>query len=420
MGQPGEQVDDATKFSDGHCVHCGLELNKFSIANHDVWCKHYYNEKNEHLVTEDPTNSGGGEKVKSQLAGGGKQLPSDIVARVVTLGPGQCETVYFRSSSSVDERPKTRNLPYSSLQKTGYKIPSNYVKEPSDGYKQCGKCKKNLAGDSMKAHMKNCNAVSKISTKGVNFPSSKAPIKDGKRSMPPPQQQQQNSKDDLKQPFVVCYICGREFGSLSIAIHEPQCLKKFRIANSKLPINLRKPLPKKSLQKSGIAGVGLDGGRGGGTAAGTSVFASRRVPPLQQHQQQHSFQAKDIYKSPFVVCYICGREFGSLSIAIHEPQCLKKFNIQNRKLPISQRKPLPKKPPQESEITYVSSREILPDRGETSVEMSDIMSHKVQGYFDECYSKFEEDFVPCNKCGRTFAPDRHKIHEPNCRAKPIN
>ena len=32
---------------------------------------------------------------------------------------------------------------------------------------------------------------------------------------------------------VVCYVCGREFGLSSIAIHEPQCLKVIHLANFK-------------------------------------------------------------------------------------------------------------------------------------------------------------------------------------------
>ena len=45
-----------------------------------------------------------------------------------------------------------------------------------------------------------------------------------------------------------------------------------------------------------------------------------------------------------VVCYICGREFGSKSLPIHEPQCLEKWKVQNDKLPREQRRPLPRKP----------------------------------------------------------------------------
>lgn len=44
---------------------------------------------------------------------------------------------------------------------------------------------------------------------------------------------------------VVCYICSREFGTKSISIHEPQCLEKWKVENSQLPKNLRRPMPKK-------------------------------------------------------------------------------------------------------------------------------------------------------------------------------
>ena len=46
----------------------------------------------------------------------------------------------------------------------------------------------------------------------------------------------------------------------------------------------------------------------------------------------------------FVFCYICGRQFTDASLPIHEPQCLQKWEIQNRKLPKSERRPPPKKP----------------------------------------------------------------------------
>ena len=46
-------------------------------------------------------------------------------------------------------------------------------------------------------------------------------------------------------PTIVCYICGREYGTKSIAIHEPQCLKKWHNENNLLPKELRRPEPKK-------------------------------------------------------------------------------------------------------------------------------------------------------------------------------
>lgn len=49
-------------------------------------------------------------------------------------------------------------------------------------------------------------------------------------------------------------------------------------------------------------------------------------------------------RPPTVICYICGREFGSKSVGIHEPQCLKKWNVENDKLPEDKRRPEPIRP----------------------------------------------------------------------------
>ena len=43
--------------------------------------------------------------------------------------------------------------------------------------------------------------------------------------------------------FVICYLCGRQFGSMSIGIHQPQCLAKWHRENNRLPKNLRKQEP---------------------------------------------------------------------------------------------------------------------------------------------------------------------------------
>ena len=45
-----------------------------------------------------------------------------------------------------------------------------------------------------------------------------------------------------------------------------------------------------------------------------------------------------------LTCYICGEGFGSASLAIHEPQCLKKWEARNEQLPKGQREPRPVKP----------------------------------------------------------------------------
>ncbi|XP_027526716.1 zinc finger protein 474 isoform X3 [Neopelma chrysocephalum] len=92
------------------------------------------------------------------------------------------------------------------------------------------------------------------------------------------------------------------------------------------------------------------------------------------------------------VCYICGREFGSQSISIHESQCLKKWHIENNQLPKHLRRPEPRKP------------EVLPGG-----------SYRLTDENEAAYQSAQAQLVPCGNCGRTFFPERLPVHERCCR-----
>ncbi|XP_007940429.1 zinc finger protein 474-like [Orycteropus afer afer] len=217
--------------------------------------------------------------------------------------------------------------------------------------------------------------------------------------------------------FRVCYICGREFGSQSLAIHEPQCLEKWRIENSKLPKHLRRPEPSKPQPLSGSGSYSLQ-------AANEVAFQSaqaqllaceycgRTFLPDRLLVHQRSCKPKDaglraptpksadalpsLKRAPSgiparprtLICYICGREFGTLSLPIHEPKCLEKWKIENERLPKEFRMPLPQKP-QPLSI------------GQASQE-----------------GPSQAQLVPCPNCCRTFAPDRLLVHQRSCKAQP--
>lgn len=97
-------------------------------------------------------------------------------------------------------------------------------------------------------------------------------------------------------------------------------------------------------------------------------------------------------RPPFKVCYICGREFGSQSISIHEPKCLEKWHIENNQLPKHLRRPEPRKPEVPTGGSYT-----LADENEAA------------------YYSAQAQFVPCRNCGRTFFPDRLPVHERCCK-----
>nr|XP_045363800.1 zinc finger protein 474 isoform X2 [Camelus bactrianus] len=217
--------------------------------------------------------------------------------------------------------------------------------------------------------------------------------------------------------FRVCYVCGREFGSQSLGIHEPQCLEKWRIENSKLPKHLRRPEPSKPPPLSSSGSYNLQ-------AANEAAFQSSQAQLLPcescgrtflpgrllVHQRICKLKG-EMPRAPnpncsddlaglkkasggvptqprTLICYICGREFGTLSLPIHEPKCLEKWKTENDRLPRELRQSLPQKP------------QPLPT-GQSNQE-----------------GRSQAQLMPCPNCSRTFAPDRLLVHQRRCKAQP--
>jgi len=100
---------------------------------------------------------------------------------------------------------------------------------------------------------------------------------------------------------------------------------------------------------------------------------------------------------PTIVCYICGRAFGTASISIHVPQCAKKYENEQLSKPKSERRPLPQAPA------------ALPAGGSYTHEHIDA--------FNEAASRQYKDTacISCEYCGRNFKDDRTlQIHHRSC------
>ena len=104
---------------------------------------------------------------------------------------------------------------------------------------------------------------------------------------------------------------------------------------------------------------------------------------------------------PSIICYICGREFGSKSISIHEPQCLRKWENENSRLPHGQKRPPPVKP------------QILPSIGGSNKADN-------ERFNEMAWQAAQANLAECDNCGRTFQPDRLQIHQRSCKpGKPL-
>uniref|UniRef100_U3J694 Zinc finger protein 475 n=3 Tax=Anas TaxID=8835 RepID=U3J694_ANAPP len=109
-------------------------------------------------------------------------------------------------------------------------------------------------------------------------------------------------------------------------------------------------------------------------------------------------QARVVRRPPTVICYICGREYGTTSISIHEPQCLKKWHQENDMLPKRLRRPEPKKP----EVNPIQAKGF----------------YDLDALNEAAWISAQNQLVPCDICGRTFLPDRLIVHQKSCKPKP--
>lgn len=115
----------------------------------------------------------------------------------------------------------------------------------------------------------------------------------------------------------------------------PNCGRTF--LPDRLEVHLRGCKPKPS------ANAAISAGSGGTSAAHSGAPASPKQS-LARAPSPSPGTREVLPKPRTVVCYICGREFGSASIEIHRPQCAKKWEAQEAKKPPEQRRPLPTEP----------------------------------------------------------------------------
>uniref|UniRef100_A0A7S4V0I3 C2HC/C3H-type domain-containing protein n=1 Tax=Alexandrium monilatum TaxID=311494 RepID=A0A7S4V0I3_9DINO len=320
---------------------------------------------------------------------------------------------------------------------------------------KCPNCGRTFLPDRLQVHLRSCKPKDggRLPSPGPSRLQSPSPAASGER-------QRSSTPRQVRPKAVACHICGREFGTASIDIHIPQCAKKWEAAEAKKPPGQRRPVPEKpeivagmSLQEqnekvtqhfndrvleacpncgrtfqpdrlavhlrsctaSSPAKARVRSSSAADHAANTAAAAEAgaasgvgreppmKLPPAQPRPQAGTASAPmsrepSVPKLPparpkTVVCHICGREFGSASIAIHMPQCEKKWLAAEAQKPPNERRPVPKRP----ELDPTLSRE------EANDKLTQHWNDKV--------------LEPCPNCGRTFLPDRLEIHLRSCRPK---
>lgn len=123
-----------------------------------------------------------------------------------------------------------------------------------------------------------------------------------------------------EQAMMQCANCGRKFTENALRIHNKSCTA----AN-----------PAKGVKGKEYTGPSSNSKPMGNTSSPTKLSA-----PVQKVKKEPSPS-----RPKTLMCYICGREFGTKSLGIHIKSCIKKWEDEEAKKPRASRRPVPQPPP---------------------------------------------------------------------------
>ena len=108
---------------------------------------------------------------------------------------------------------------------------------------------------------------------------------------------------------LLCCLCGRQYGSASIAIHLRSCKERFLREEDAKPTGSRRPLPDMLFREN---------------SAATAAFPGERTPTgasASPHIQQWNDEAASVYRDSMSECAFCARRFLPEKLEIHNRSC---------------------------------------------------------------------------------------------------
>lgn len=95
-------------------------------------------------------------------------------------------------------------------------------------------------------------------------------------------------------------------------------------------------------------------------------------------------------KPSALVCWICGREYGTSSLKIHVPQCAAMWKKREALKPKQERRPVPKAP-----------------QGIDPFQLHSNDPASMQAFNEQSYQQYKDKtLIECENCGRKFAEER--------------
>eukprot|EP00659_Diplonema_papillatum_P007277 gene7277-11221_t len=158
----------------------------------------------------------------------------------------------------------------------------------------------------------------------------------------------------------------------------------------------------------GFSGIGSTGGTGLAVSPARSTAAQNFYKQAQQdggHRvaRKTAKAAGGMPKRPnFLMCYLCGQQFGKASLPIHQPQCFVKKLVEWERNDPDMRGPKPLSPEEQAaRAPQVDTRGMNREQ-------------QAEAFNDAQYQQFSDNMLACENCGRTFFPDRLVIHKRSC------
>eukprot|EP00668_Euglena_longa_P012127 GGOE01014554.1.p1 GENE.GGOE01014554.1~~GGOE01014554.1.p1 ORF type:complete len:751 (-),score=111.63 GGOE01014554.1:432-2684(-) len=302
---------------------------------------------------------------------------------------------------------------------------------------QCHNCGRKFFPDRLQVHLRSCkpdaSAGGSKPVNGSNFEPSRAKSPSPDRSK------------GIKPQLLVCYLCGQQFGTQSLPIHIPQCYKKRLIQWTSGDPATRGPKPRDpstvDINVPTSLGNGMDidsfnqmnfdqynsnlspcpncartfnpsalqvhlrscKAAPGGAPRPSPATTTAAGPPPGGSPNRNQGPAQ---RPAALVCSLCGQQFGTASLPIHQAQCYKKQLVQWEGADPTTRGPKPRDPATVPVPTSLAG---------------------ANDFNDQAFNQFQENLSGCPNCGRKFLPDRLQVHMRSCHAnasgggsKPVN
>eukprot|EP01004_Peranema_trichophorum_P009798 NODE_854_length_2299_cov_48.321691_g728_i0.p1 GENE.NODE_854_length_2299_cov_48.321691_g728_i0~~NODE_854_length_2299_cov_48.321691_g728_i0.p1 ORF type:complete len:685 (-),score=161.29 NODE_854_length_2299_cov_48.321691_g728_i0:203-2257(-) len=244
--------------------------------------------------------------------------------------------------------------------------------------------------------------------------------------------------------LLICYLCGQQFGSASLGIHQPQCYQKKLTEWKNADKGVRGPKPrdpsasgveapnkilgnldaverfnqeqfgdfKQNLAQCPNCGrkffsdrlaVHLRSCNPDNAGRGSKPVRGSDFRPQSQSggggAQRYDPQPKGPAQKPgLLICNLCGQQFGTASLPIHQPQCYAKKVIEWERADPQHRGPRPRDP----------------STMQTSIPQNLRDAQAIENFNNQNFEDYNANLAPCPNCGRTFNPDRLAVHMRSC------